>query len=278
MTTPAYPTPAFPTSPPMPVMASPPPAPLGWAVWSGIALLVVALALVVTAAVGGISALVALFGSTTSLQGPADVRLHLQPGTYVVIPQTHAGSSVGRTALGLSPATVQVRAPDGGAVTVRPAAARDILNGMSAAEPVAFDVTAAGWYRVAVDIETDALVWPSVPTIEHRVGGWAGVGGSGAVLGATGLVLLIVGLVRRSKVKRALQPWPGPGGWTAPVPWQPWQPPPPGWAAPPPGWAAPVPSRGAIPTWPPPPPSWAPSPPSPWPPPPPTGPPPAAGR
>ena len=120
-----------------------------------------------------------------------------------------AGESVtvfleqGTLSPGATRPAVSVTGPDGGAVTTGGANGYLELNGRRFDALASFTAPAAGEYAVAADMpEGDSATIAVGPDITGLLGGvfggLAGVCGA-VVLALTGLVLLIVGLVRRSR-------------------------------------------------------------------------------
>jgi len=72
---------------------------------------------------------------------------------------------------------------------------------------VQFDVTSAGRYTLELSPSASSavIVAPTLSGALHSMGLPVGLGGAGAVLAVTGLVLLVVGISRRSRA-RAAQP------------------------------------------------------------------------
>jgi len=144
--------------------------------------------------------------------------------TYAVYEQALAGT--GTTGVPFEgrivPGDVTVTAPDGSALAIdeAPSFTETFTTGARTYLVVAtFRPPATAAYTV--DITTDGtvvLVAPSVTAVAKALP-WFGLIGVGALLGLVGLVVLIVGLVRRSSGRRpAVQPgYAGPGGYPAPT-------------------------------------------------------------
>jgi len=142
--------------------------------------------------------------------------------TYAVYEQALAGTGTkgvpfeGR----IVPGDVTVTGPDGSALTIdeAPSLTETFTNGARSYVVVAtFRPPTTAAYTV--DITTDStvvLVAPSVTAVAKALP-WVGLIGVGALLGLIGLVVLIVGLVRRSSGRRpAVQPgYAVPGGYAA---------------------------------------------------------------
>jgi hypothetical protein len=213
-----------------------------------------------------------LAGSFTSPRYavPGDLRVHLHDAKYTVYQFTGTRSVFGNSdsigAVRIEPSVVAVTAPDGTSVPVFRTDANEELtrNRDVYTASLEFDAPADGLYllRFRNAIPTQVIVSRSILDALQGVWGWFVVGGIGGLLFVTGVVMLIVGAVRRGRAKRAAY-----AGWGAPPQWGPppqqqwgpppqqqqWAPPQPQWGPPPqqPQWAPPP----ATPTAPPPPPA-----------------------
>jgi hypothetical protein len=200
---------------------------------------------------------------------PQPISIHLEHARYTVFERTSSGSgfslggSSGRVTI--DPSQVTVTAPDGTAVYVFPAVKDETVHRGSTEYKgaVQFDAPMVGDYRVRLStrIVTSVIIVRSVEDTIRSVLVWFGTGAVGGVLLIAGLVMLIVGITRRGRARRASQ-----FGWGQPAWGQP------GWGQP--QWGAPQyppAPYGPPPQYPPPqyPPPAAPDPPDdPWAPPP----------
>lgn len=194
-----------------------PPAPArgrGLIVWGAVLMVVglvagvVSVILLVSGVVGGLADAL----TAPSHPTPARVTVDAQrTGTYFVYELTGSRRQDGPTvtnggSVTVGPADVQVTAPDGSTVPVRATSENETLDRGSAVYTgaVAFDVDAAGTYVVEVATpDTRIAVAPSLGAALTSAGGWLlGFPLAGLLL-VVGLVLLIVGIVQRSRSRRA---------------------------------------------------------------------------
>ncbi|HXY44334.1 MAG TPA: hypothetical protein VEH29_09105 [Acidimicrobiales bacterium] len=185
------------------------------------------------------------------MTSPGSEQVSCRPGTYVLYVES------GTTSLAATAASVTVTGPSGQSVPVQlePAAETISRSGVRFSGDVGFVVTTAGSYAVTVHTAgADVVVAPSFTTTARENIGWVFGLLASLLIGLVGFVLLVMGLVQRSRAKKQLSgygggAWGGPPGpgWPAPAPppgggWQGqpgWSPPPaqPGW--PPPQWPPP---------------------------------------
>jgi len=239
-----------------PVPAAPPKRGKG-AIITGLVLLLVG----VVMAIGGIAGFVSTASSLISGLGtpqttPAQITRTLDGGTTYAVYEL-ATSGTGTTAdpyLGnIAPGDITVMASDGTTVHVSesPSFSQTFSDNAKTYVVVAtFDPPSTGTYVVDISTEgSTVLVAPSITAIGKALP-WVGLLVLGVLLGIVGLVVLIVGLVRRSSRKTPVaQPGYGAVGYGVP-----------GYAAPTPGttpYAAPGSAPGTAPY---PPPAAAPTP------------------
>ena len=207
--------------------------------------LMVAGALVVIASAIAIAVpLVNTFTSRT-YAAPTHLSLHLRHARYTVFERTGSssgfnfGNRTGR--ITIDPTQVTVTAPDGDPVFVFPAENRETMNreGDDYTSAVEFDAPTSGTYdvRLTTRVATSVIITRSIEETIRSVLVWFGTGAVGGILLVVGLVLLIVGVTRRGRARRAAQvgwgqpPWGQPGwgqpGWgQAQYPSAPYPPPP----------------------------------------------------
>ena len=177
----------------------------------GVALVVLALAIV------GIRTFRTIDAPAFNIPG-ATTR-HLGAGTWVVYQRTGSGFSPNGSPT-LDPTQVTVTGPNGAQapvnyVTVDETISRSLQTYTAA---VQFEVDAGGRYTIVFSPSTagTVIIAPPLSDAFHSLGLPLGMGGAGGALAITGVVLLIVGLSRRSRAG-ASHPTPAAGG------------PPPGW-------------------------------------------------
>jgi len=210
-------------------------------------------------------------------QVPQDLSLHLRHARYTVFERTGSRSGfsfgIGSGRVTIDPSQVNVTAPDGERVLVfEPTTRETLTRGQSEyTGAVEFDAPTSGNYdiRLRPFDPTFVIITRSVGDTIRSVLVWFGTGALGGIMLITGLVLLIVGVTRRGRARRATQvgwgqPW-GQPAWGAPPPY------PPAPYGPPPQYPLPPypPPQYPPPGSPPPPPEPPPNPPTdPWAPPP----------
>jgi hypothetical protein len=221
-------------------MAAPPmsrPRAPGPSLRLSIPLLALGVVAAIVAGVGLANGLVHTLDNATLVSGPGTVQVQCRAGSYLLYVESGTPSVSG------APSSVVVTAPDGATVPLQAQAATETVTryGQRFSGQLGFNVVNPGSYTVALHTAgADLVVAPSFTTIARENLGWDILLLVGLLVGLTGLVLLIIGLVQRSRAKKRMaayggNPWGGPpgGGWCPQPGWQP----PPGWQAPPPtGW------------------------------------------
>ena len=195
----------------------------GFVRW-GVLLLVIGFVLGVVGVVGVIakagSGLRADFRSPVATT-PASVIRHLDPGTYVVYEETGTRKRFGPVTTNqdafvtLTPDQVTVTDPAGEALQLdQPDISETLTRGdRTFTGAVQFHVHDSGVYRVNVSAPgLRIIVAPSLTSTIRQSLAWFGAIAGGVVLGATGFVLLVIGLVRGRKPQVAAAPLPA-GGW-----------------------------------------------------------------
>jgi len=177
----------------------------------------VLLVLAVVCGVAGIAGIVTtasglISGLGTPRTTPTTFTQSFEAGTtYAVYEQALAGTgSKGVPFEGrIVPGDVTVTAPDGSTLTIddAPSLTETFTNGSRTYVVVAtFVAPTAGTYTVDIaTTDTVVLVAPSVTAVAKALP-WFGLIGVGALLGLVGLVVLTVGLVRRSSSRRPAVP------------------------------------------------------------------------
>ncbi len=202
-----------------PAAAAPPQVKGKGMIWTGVALLVVGVVLIVAGIIGVIAATASLisgFGSPVTT--PTTVTRTLEKGTtYAVYELSGLASGTGTTEDPLlatvSPADITVTGPGGVVVGVKDPGAmtQTFTNGGKEYFAVAtFDAPATGSYEISIATEgAEVLIAPSFSAFGKSFA-WIAAIGLGGLLALIGLILLIVGLVRRSSSKKAVAPAAGP--------------------------------------------------------------------
>jgi hypothetical protein len=195
-----------------PAAATPPPVKGKGLIWTGAVLLVVGMVLVVAGIVGVVasaSSLISGFGSPVTT--PGTVTRTLEAGTtYAVYERSSLVSGSGTREDPLlatvSPADITVTGPGGVVVPVKDPGqmTQTFTNGGKEYFAVAtFDAPANGSYEITIASEgAEVLVAPSFSAFGRSIA-WVAAIGLGGLLALVGLVLLIIGLVRRASSKKA---------------------------------------------------------------------------
>jgi hypothetical protein len=197
------------------------PRPPGPSLRLSIVLLVLGAALAVPTMIVGIVSIVGSAGHTFAAPGP--VRIHLGSGTYEVYEDTGSisiGSSFSpNDDVTITPSDVTVTGAGGNVEvydrgTVRESRSSD---GDEFVGAVRFTTPSAGDYVVSVrNSQRRMLVArPFTDTVRAALG-WFALAVLGGLVGAAGIVLLIVGAVRRSRTRNAFTyayAAPSPPGW-----------------------------------------------------------------
>jgi hypothetical protein len=162
------------------------------------------------------------------------ISIHLRHERYTVYERT--GSSSGfnfgtnSDRLTIEPSQVAVTAPDGQPVFVFPADGRETINRDSGeyTSVVEFDAPMSGDYevRLSTRVATSVIIARSLEDALRSVLVWFGTGAVGGIIVIAGLVLLIVGITRRGRARRAAQFGWGQPAWGQPTWGQPYPPPP----------------------------------------------------
>lgn len=191
-----------------------------------IAVIVVGLLLGAAPAYKVISTGVKTLVSPATVRVPGETRLHLKPANYVLFQRTGTttgGGGISFTTdngVSIGPEMVSVTSTSGDQLAVKiPGGTETITRGSSRyTGAVEFKVTAEGDYVVRVEAprQPDALVTRSIGDTLHSLLGWIGLGAIAGLVLVAGVVLLIVGEVRRNRARRPPPP---------PPPWLPPQPP-----------------------------------------------------
>jgi hypothetical protein len=193
----------------------------------GISLLVLfgGLAIAVLGLIGTIKTFVDDLFHVTAIVLPADFQRHLDAGHYVVyqrggiFPAPYGGPGV------LLPGDITVTGPEGQQVFVARSGDFEVNNGPADYRSVAtFQTPTAGVYRIQIVAPqgvgvAEAGLSRTAGDAAHQAAPWLVALAIGGLIAATGLVLLIVGIARRSrnsKPSTGLPPSTGPPpGWYA---------------------------------------------------------------
>ncbi|HZQ57974.1 MAG TPA: DUF2510 domain-containing protein [Acidimicrobiales bacterium] len=181
----------------------------------GLVLAVPATAVMVSRVVGTYTA--------PSMTTPTVARRHLSMGTWVIFERTGTRSGFGGVtvsrdnSVALRPSDVTVAGPDGNDLQVAFAADSETITRGSAiySGALAFSVDTPGDYTVTVTRPgLQVIVARSIREQLHGFLGLFAVAALGGLLVLTGLVLVVVGAVRRGRAPSRPGPWGGtPAGW-----------------------------------------------------------------
>jgi hypothetical protein len=160
------------------------------------------------AAAIGIVVFVAAFWSVLTgpvYQVPSTLRIHLDSGTYRVYELDRSGRGLAGRPL-VDSSTLTVRAPDGTRVSVvETSLTENLTNGSESFDSVVrFATPDSGTYtlRFTPSAPTRVMVEPSLGDVARDHAGWLVLFGVGVLLGGIGLVMIIVGAVRRSAARK----------------------------------------------------------------------------
>jgi hypothetical protein len=177
-----------------------------------IVLLVVGAALAIPTFIVGIVPIVRAVRSPIRFEVPGRARMHLDHGDYMVY-EDKGASSIGNAfsqddTVTIEPADVTVTAPDGTSLLVldRGSFAETLtVNGRRYVSAVRFTAPATGEYVIGVTTTTTttgyALVARPLASVARKSAGWFVLAALGAVFFVIGVVLLIVGSVRRGRAQ-----------------------------------------------------------------------------
>jgi hypothetical protein len=188
-----------------------------------IAMLVVGAVIAIVAAVAITIPLVGTFTSREyAAPTPLPLRLHLHHARYTVY--EHSGSNAGfgirPGVVTLDPSEVTVTAPDGERVFVFRIGHTETItrHGDVYTGAVQFDAPTTGDYEIRLTNPnfTTVLITRSLGDAIRSVLGWIVAGAFGAIILVAGLVMLIVGVTRRGRARRATQLGWGQPGWGQP--------------------------------------------------------------
>jgi len=184
----------------------------GPSLWLSFALMVAGLGLAVPTFVAGIVPIARAVSSPLRFPVPGGARLHLSKGDYMVYEDAGANSFgsafSNNNNTSLSPADVSVSSDTGESIEVLArGSVRETLavRGELYLGAVQFTTPSAGLYTVRVRNSTRGYVLVARPfgSTIRSVLGWFALTGIGAIGLVAGIVLLIVGSVRRSRVRSA---------------------------------------------------------------------------
>ena len=217
---------------PMPNAPQTPPGEPGPGLAVSLGLMVVGAVIVIASVIAIAIPLVNTFTSR-EYAVPTHLSLHLRHARYTVFERTGSRSGfsfgIGTGRVTIDPSQVNVTAPDGERVLVFEPTTRDTLTrGQSEyTGAVEFDAPTTGNYdiRLTTRDATSVIITRSVGDTLRSVLVWVATGALGGIMLIAGLVMLIVGVTRRGRARRATQvgwgqPW-GQPAWGAPPPYPP---------------------------------------------------------
>jgi hypothetical protein len=190
---------------------------------------------------------------------PGTVHVSLDHERYTVYQRDVFGAAFG-TGRNLTPAMLTVTAPDRSTVPVTYSRHNETIDrgGGEFRSVLEFEPPSGGQYTLEFTntVPTEVVIARSIEDVARSILVWFAVGAFGGAVLLAGIVMLIIGVTRRGRAKRAAYAaWGPPGGaWYQANPTQQqWGPPPGGPPAYPPGYAPPgYPPQGYAPPGPPP--------------------------
>jgi hypothetical protein len=185
-----------------------------------IALIVVGALVAIPTLIAGVVPIARAFTASSRFDAPSTVVVRLGHGTYLLYERTGSNSPFSTNdRVTITPDDVSVVGPDGQRVEVdQRGEVRETLSdgGDRYVDAVRFDAPQAGDYTITIrDVApTSVLVArPLTDTIESVII-WFVLSGVGGVILLTGIILLIVGSVRRNRARSAfVYSAPVPPGW-----------------------------------------------------------------
>jgi hypothetical protein len=170
-------------------------------------LLFAGILIAVPCAIKGFSPIIGGF-TKDPVVAPLDTRMHFSHGTYLVYERTDFAFGAA-----ITPRDVKVTADDGTTVpTGLPTDEEHITRNSSTYQGVVrFDIPSAGDYRIQVTADgAHAIIITRslVDAVKDSIG-WFAAAGLGGVMFVLGVVLLIVGSVRRGRAQRMAYAYPG---------------------------------------------------------------------
>jgi hypothetical protein len=202
------------------------PKPAGPSLRVSIVLIVVGAALAIPTFIAGIAPIVRAVRSPIRFEVPGRKTVPLERGDYMVY-EDKGASSIGNAfsrddSVTITPEDVTVFAPDGSAVTVseRGSFIETIdVDGRRYVGAVRFTAAVAGEYVVGVSGTPAGHVLVARPlgSVARGSIGWFALAGLGAALVVLGVVLLIVGAVRRGRSRMPAFVAPPPGWYPDPA-------------------------------------------------------------
>jgi hypothetical protein len=196
------------------------PKPPGPSLRLSIVLIVVGALLGIPTLIAGVVPIARAFTASSRFEAPGTVRVHLGRGTYLVYEQTRSSSPFSTNdSVTITPADVTVFGPDGTRVEVSERSdVRETLtdNGDRFVDAVRFTTPAEGDYTISISNVAPTAVLIARPLTDTIVSVliWFALSGVGGLIVITGIVLLIVGSVRRNRARSAFAyAAPIPPGW-----------------------------------------------------------------
>jgi len=179
----------------------------------GVSILVMGLAVVLF--IGSVVIIVVGFANKISsgqtLAVPGTSAVQLNSGGYVVFLEYTAVPSTGAPPPTVAEANVTVTGPTGQTVTLTTLSSPETLtrDHTSYSGVLTFTASTTGMYtiRIIAPAPGQAVVLPSLTQYLHSVIGWAIAAALAIPLWLAGLVMLIVGIVRRSRAGRLPAPY-----------------------------------------------------------------------
>lgn len=159
--------------------------------------------------------------SAPSMSVPGTHTYTLEAGTYNVYENVGTSSGFGTNETSILLKDITVNAPSGTSLTVSPVAGNETLSDNSGSYVAVGRFTAAtsGAYTVQIASSAgttarSAKVGPTLNRVATDVVKWVLLMLGGGALAVVGVIVLIIGMVRRSRATRANRP--GPGGYGPP--------------------------------------------------------------
>jgi len=171
-------------------------------------LIIVGLVIAIPTFIAGLLPIIHTLESTPRFDVPGQTELHLGSGAYLLYQDTGASSFGNITSVGtttIQPSDVTVTGPDGEKVTLGYVYDTETITrqGRRYVGAVRFTTPSAGTYTISVSaaVPSEVIVARPINDTVTTALAWFAVAFGGAVVFVVGLILLIVGSVRRGRAQ-----------------------------------------------------------------------------
>lgn len=205
--------------PAAPAAAAPPQKKPGPGLWLSLGIMGAALVIGIPSLVMFVRPFVRTLASSSAVATPGTFTQHLNHGTYSVYERTFGNSNLTT----LSPFEVTIEDPSGQPVVSTTSTSNELIShdSQSYVSAVTFSAAQSGTYRIRIaGAPGSVIVAKTYESTFHEAAPWLAPMALSGIAFLAGVTMLIVGLVRRGRSNRTLQPaygWqmPTPAGWYA---------------------------------------------------------------